>query len=314
MRGKLRLATQVIRAIFSMGPLGWGLIIAGGIFLYIIIFSGASPMGGGAGSGTDKSEQSNQPGGKKYPPIPGFSRAIDGPEASENGKDITYTIRYEYDSTIATTPLENIVLIANYSSNASLVEASGSHTSPAGGSVEWPLSDGKNTSPITLVLRPNVPDTYVNVSLGQRTNNSSGGASSGNACTARYEGRGYCTVGNLAGKFGGEGNTALVASMICQQESTSDPFARNLKCPPDYSIGLFQINQLAHCSSAFSSTSSCSIGNQPLLSACVTRFEDPIENINYAYQVYNSGGTGWTVNKWGAYEVVQKKLAECGIL
>ena len=62
-----------------------------------------------------------------------------------------------------------------------------------------------------------------------------------------------CSVENLRTYFSTE-LAAQQASIICQRESGSNPAASNKTCKRpsgtlDYSIGLFQINLLAHCSS-----------------------------------------------------------------
>ena len=65
----------------------------------------------------------------------------------------------------------------------------------------------------------------------------------------------YCSVENLRNYFSTD-LAAQQASIICQRESGSNPFAANKSClntgasnTLDYSIGLFQFNLLAHCSS-----------------------------------------------------------------
>lgn len=66
-------------------------------------------------------------------------------------------------------------------------------------------------------------------------------------------GTGKCSVENLKKYFKTELG-AQQASVICHRESGSNPFASNKTCEKpggtlDYSIGLFQINMLVHCSS-----------------------------------------------------------------
>lgn len=128
------------------------------------------------------------------------------------------------------------------------------------------------------------------------------------------EGTGPCSVENLLEPFGNDINKATKASIICNKESGSNPMAKNDGClrggTCDYSIGLFQINLLAHCPGAFSSYScprggpaSCTVGNQSILQACETKLLNPIKNIEEAVRI-SSNGTNW--KPWSA-------AAVCGI-
>ncbi len=134
---------------------------------------------------------------------------------------------------------------------------------------------------------------------------------------------GACSVDNLKGYFGNDIAKATNASQICNVESGGNEFALNDNClrgtTYDYSVGLFQINLLAHsvvdpvsgqtlnCPSAFSvkdsSSSRCAIGDQSLLSRCVDILQNADNNINKAVEV-SSNGTNW--NPWSAAGV-------CGI-
>jgi len=98
-------------------------------------------------------------------------------------------------------------------------------------------------------------------------------------------GTGFCSPGNL----GAFGSLATEASIICNMESGGNPNALNCGCflgrSVDYSVGLFQINLLAHCSGAMSYTwspPSCTVLDQSKVDACLERFFDPDENIQYA--------------------------------
>ena len=123
-------------------------------------------------------------------------------------------------------------------------------------------------------------------------------------------GTGYCDWTNFTSAFGSE-RAAKQASIICNVESGGNPSAFNCGCMTgttvDYSIGLFQINLLAHCPGAFSSYEwkppSCTVGDQTILDGCMERFFDPQENIEYAAQLAGCGdGTcNWT--PWSAYTV-----------
>lgn len=115
------------------------------------------------------------------------------------------------------------------------------------------------------------------------------------------EGTGSCSVDNLMPYFGNDETRARNASQICQMESGSNPYAMNLGCTTgqsvDYSIGLFQINLLAHCPGAFSSYTwdppSCTIGDTAALQNCINQFLDPTQNIMKAVEM-SGGGTDWS--------------------
>ncbi|MCL5071637.1 MAG: hypothetical protein M1308_12205 [Actinobacteria bacterium] len=122
----------------------------------------------------------------------------------------------------------------------------------------------------------------------------------GGVGTCQVATSGPCAVSNLLGYFG-DITKATNASMICNAESGGDPSSQNLGCltgrSADYSIGLFQINMLAHCPGAFSSYSlnppSCTIGDQAVLDNCVNTYLDPAQNIQYAVQL-SRNGTDWS--------------------
>jgi hypothetical protein len=95
------------------------------------------------------------------------------------------------------------------------------------------------------------------------------------------------------------------ASRICNRESASNPAAANYGCVKgrsvDYSIGLFQINLLAHCPASKPSFTwnppSCTFGNIPARDLCENRFLNQDENIKYAVQL-SKNGTDWS--PWSA--------------
>lgn len=119
--------------------------------------------------------------------------------------------------------------------------------------------------------------------------------------------KGYCSVACLAPFFGGDEIKAKKAAQICFRESGGDPFATNRGCLPpsprsrDYSLGLFQINLLAHCAGAlkddWKTRHTCTILNHNALQSCEQRFYNPVENIQKAVQL-SGGGVGWT--PWSA--------------
>lgn len=140
------------------------------------------------------------------------------------------------------------------------------------------------------------------------------------------EGTGECSVENLLPYFGNDVVAATKASQICNLESGSSPTAKNLSCltggSVDFSIGLFQINLLAHCADAFTGYTwtppSCSIQSDgtnctdidprittcnKTLKQCLIRFLNPAQNIDYAVGLSRNG------TSWGAWKTASEK---CG--
>lgn len=84
------------------------------------------------------------------------------------------------------------------------------------------------------------------------------------------------------------------ASIVCMKESGGSSTIINDRClireTFDYSIGLFQINLLAHCPEAFSyknsETKECTIAPTNKLNECVGYYQDVNNNIEKAIQLY----------------------------
>ncbi len=122
-------------------------------------------------------------------------------------------------------------------------------------------------------------------------------------------GTGFCSPTYLSRWF--TGCHANQASVICNRESGGNPSALNDGCTTgrsvDYSVGLFQINLLAHppeCAVAFNYTwnpPSCQILNPATVAICEARFMDPDQNAAYAAQM-SGGGQNWS--PWGSPNVV----------
>jgi len=125
---------------------------------------------------------------------------------------------------------------------------------------------------------------------------------------------GYCSPNFLAQFFGGNMQKANTAACICQYESGGNPgpVSDNLNCikngsSADYSIGLFQINLLAHCPAPSVKLISpvgppwfCQIQNQAAVDACTTQYLDPIKNIQKMLEISSNGNAwepGWTAEK-----------------
>ena len=145
------------------------------------------------------------------------------------------------------------------------------------------------------------------------------GGSGSNTCTQRYEGTEYCSVGNLKNYFGGNETKSLIASLVCQAESRSNPFSLNPRCP-DYSVGLFQINLIAHCYGAYdpSDYPACILIDAEKRDVCQSRFFIADENTRYAVSPLSSNGTNWW--PWSTWTVasggnppVRDILTQCGI-
>ena len=109
------------------------------------------------------------------------------------------------------------------------------------------------------------------------------------------------------------------AACVCQQESGGRTNALNNGCLSvggsyDYSLGLFQINFLAHCPEAFSSKGTtdanykmvvpCVIGNQDALQACINKYSDGASNATYGKQLKDARGN------WGDWV---KAAGICGL-
>jgi hypothetical protein len=111
----------------------------------------------------------------------------------------------------------------------------------------------------------------------------------------------YCSIENLLPYFDNNVEKAANASQICNIESGGNPFALNAGCESgtsvDYSVGLFQINLLAHCPGAFRKYTwdppSCTIAKREILEECKQRLFDPEKNIEEAKRI-SSGGTNWS--------------------
>lgn len=125
-------------------------------------------------------------------------------------------------------------------------------------------------------------------------------------------GTGLCSPDYLSQWF--DGCHARQASIVCNVESGGNPSALNCGCfsgtSVDYSVGLFQINLLAHCDAAMSYTwdpPSCSVLDQAQIDECLANFFDAGANAEYAAQLSN-GGANWT--PWSAYTVACRKQVD----
>lgn len=139
-----------------------------------------------------------------------------------------------------------------------------------------------------------------------------------NTCTQQYEGTGPCTPQNLMPYFGNDSTKALVASIVCNCESGSNPLTVNDNCSTnDYSVGLFQINAVAHCPGAYANLSCNNLISESVRDACVSELKSPSRNISEAVGI-SGGGASWT--QWGVWLNANSKcpgvinvLTKCGI-
>lgn len=100
-------------------------------------------------------------------------------------------------------------------------------------------------------------------------------------------GGGYCSQSYLSQFF--DPGDAAAASCICNTESGGNPDAINCGCLSgssfDYSIGLFQINLLAHCDGGTpfdKNRPMCTIKDKDRVIECANMFFDPTNNIQKA--------------------------------
>lgn len=317
-------ALSQIALTFLKTPAGWVTVGVSCVILLFIVFvmtiitiasdsSSGSALGGGAGDVGGGGQPPTQN------PIPNFTlqKTVSQTELAEID-EITYTISYSFTSG-STVKKEDIIIFDQIPENTKLVDnkTSGNYTlDTTDRTLSWNLSDSGNAAASTFSFTVLPVKTNINVvnSAWAQANASTagpGGAQSPNACTRPKEGTGYCSYEHLLPYFNNQPDLALTASLICNLESGSDPFATNKVCP-DYSIGLFQVNLIAHCGGAFDPPPTCTVLNSSLRNACEQRFLDPLENIRYAYQLYLSGGTGWTANKWSTYPAAKSILDSCG--
>jgi hypothetical protein len=181
----------------------------------------------------------------------------------------------------------------SYESNKALAQSTGEiYFNHLGGISEYFLKG------IQTALRPK---GYGEPIMSSSTTNVSGISGT---CSV---GSGPCSVSNLLSYFGGDTVKATKASIICNKESGSNPNAVNKGCltgrSVDYSIGLFQINLLAHGNANnvnFDYTwspVSCTIKNLSAVQQLEQRFLNPTENIKYAVTL-SRNGTSWSA--WSA--------------
>ena len=111
-------------------------------------------------------------------------------------------------------------------------------------------------------------------------------------------GTGLCRIANLRRFF--PRSAARAASIICNMESAGNPSALNCGCfegrSVDYSVGLFQINILAHCPGAMSYTwspPSCTVLDPARVDSCLSFYFDADNNIRKAVSL-SSNGTNWS--------------------
>ena len=178
-----------------------------------------------------------------------------------------------------------------------------------GGTINVRGPDGSTSSP--EIYFPHIGGIYeyflMGIQTALRPKGMGSGPLSGNlidpgtVSSSCSEGSGLCSVSALLPYFGNDMLAATKASIICNCESGSSPTAMNTGCltgsSVDYSIGLFQINLLAHCANAFSSYTwdppSCTVASEQRLEHCTEKFLDPVQNIEYAVGL-SRNGANWS--------------------
>ena len=218
-----------------------------------------------------------------------------------NGENIVYTLTITYDASF-NTPLDSITIYNNIPTNAEFVNASGTHTYDSTNRiVRWPLSDIANRPGFTITLKPTQPDSEVVNRLYAVTTVSSGGSGGGGGGTAKCSvGIDLCSPDYLRPYFGDQ---AEKASIVCNAESSGNPNALNPNCQTnDYSVGLFQINLVAHCPGAYGpgrwGSQSCdNLLSKSRRDQCEAQWRgNPVENIRKVVEIYRSQ----TWAGWGA--------------
>lgn len=142
--------------------LPWAVVLAIIIFLLVALFG--ILFGDPSAKGGTPPEQS---------PYPGILYSKTGPTRVPNGTDIEYTIILSHDSTSASCPLGNIILVDDIPPRTTLVQGSGLTTGDytfIDGFVRWklslntssPPSETTNSFAFTLTLRPQDDITITN--------------------------------------------------------------------------------------------------------------------------------------------------------
>lgn len=281
------------------------------LILYMMLFSGGSnlPFSGGGSE-----EEAAVPGGENLKPIPGLTIQIGGEEFRENGQVITYPITISYNESISGIPPEEITLFDVFPTNTELESATPPYK-VVGNRVEWRLSDVLSIQNLRISLRPTASNIVVVNKISATTTRALQDGSSGlssNICTQPHEAGGYCSVENLKQYFNGDESKALSASLICKLESGGNPFVQNTNCATnDYSIGLFQINLVAHCPGAYAGQRCENLISESTRLACTQEMLDPSKNIQKMVSL-SQDGTSFTV--WSTWGAAQQVLRSCGQL
>lgn len=284
---------------YVLAALAIFLLILFVIILIVVILNSS----GGSGTGTSAT-----------PSIPGLTMTISGPDQVANGQFMTYSIQGNY------TGAGEVIITNPIPDNADWADPTGNVLSGRD-PIKWTVKAGETFSH-TITLKPKNDDSIV---INRAEAVEVGGGSfagppieggSGNACTEPHEGRGHCSVENLKRYFNGDQKKAIIASMICKKESGSNPLALNTNCGTnDYSVGLFQINLVAHCAGAYANQSCRQLIDEQKRNVCELQYRNPEENIKKLLQLSNNGNN-W--QPWGAYTHSTAGVAiiaqRCGII
>lgn len=319
--------------------IGIGIVVAV-ILLFFFIVTIIASLGGDSNSSFENQIPTPPTNSGGFSKVNGFKLTLDCSDEVPTTEGVaTCTITYAYDSTIATVPLENIIIHFELPENTTYSTAAPTPTTKDSAVYSWPLSDPLNQKNILISFTNNQTDRYVDAyAYISFVDSGPGGGTTGGgtACTAPHEGTGPCSVAELSKVFTGDPSRAIAASMICQKESTSNPLTKNITSGTgcnmddenndDYSIGLFQINLIWHScnvagngySNSPSSERCQNLIDAPSRNSCENLLESSVENIQKAYQI-SSGGTDWSAwstwldhPEWN-YVGVKSRLDNCGI-
>ncbi len=279
-----------------------GLILAAA-FIIILLSNTPPPSGGTA-------------------PIPGLTLTLttdpSGKTTYLNGQNIKYLIDINYTGQYSLVITDQIPTTATIVANS----ITGQHVL-TGNSITWNL-DANTPLPnstasnkhweFNVTLTPTEKDIILHNQITAAYALGSGPPGLNQSTTANTTGAvrvgqpvlasGSCSPTALAPFFGGQ-KEGTVASCICKHESGGDPGIINSAClrggTKDYSVGLFQINLLAHgdlvsrsCAQNISYSSGiCKIANQSLENSCANFMKNPTNNVKAAVSLYRSAGNNW---------------------
>ena len=274
-------------------------IIIGILLLFMFFFKGSPDSTPSEEPATGGSSNSQSPDGTTRNEIIGLTLKLEASEILQNGENIQYTVTVTYD-TSSPIPIDTITVFNNIPANTEFVTATGRYDYDSTSKIlKWPLSETENRSQFTITLKPLGEDIIVLNRVYATSSFNTGGNNGGGGTPICSQGIGWCSPERLRPYFGDQ---AEKASTVCNAESSGNPGALNTNCNTnDYSVGLFQINLVAHCPGAYGAgrwgSQSCdNLLSESRRNECKAQLLDPIANIQFAVQ--NQRAKGW--RDWGA--------------